>query len=249
VVVALDRQTRQITDFSWFPSSSSFSSYVTKYTSSDLVIAGTTAGSSGVDANLNTSSIGSGGQAPGTAYENKRSANAFATGSLLEDANGNYNFQSSDIVEYAIELQDPGYYGNPTIEMKVPQNLSVAGESGIEFTANALAGQNGLRLLVLDRTILMPPYNFSGTSAPCSDIEPSGAPTRVVVNCGTFYAVGKGNSNIDGEWHALASALSAVTSDQIALPISNQGSGHPTARPRFYRARQRLQNSKLPSDS
>jgi hypothetical protein len=88
-------------------------------------------------------------------------------------------------------------------------------EKQIQRPANALAGQNGLWLLVLDRTTLMPPYNSSGTSAPCSDIEPSGVPTRVVVNCGTFYAVGAGNSNIDGEWHALASALSAVTSDQI----------------------------------
>jgi Bacterial Ig-like domain (group 3) len=236
VVVALNRQTLQITDFSWFPSSSTFSSYIAEhYTSSDLVIGGTTAGSSPVDASLDTSSIGgtdfatckctlpqsymivgSGGQAPGTAYENEY-AQSFATGSLLEDANGNYNFQSSDIVEYAIEPQDPGSYGNPTIRMNVPANLSVSGESQIEFNAPALAGQNGLWLLVLDRTALMPPFNRSGTSAPCSDIEPSGAPTRVVVNCGTFYAVGAGNSNIDGEWHALASALSAVTSGQIVF--------------------------------
>jgi hypothetical protein len=111
VVVALDRQTLQITDFSWFANSSSFSSYIAKnYTSSDLVIGGTTAGSSPVDSSLDTSSIGgtdfasckcslpqsymvigSGGQAPGTAYENEY-AQSFATGSLLEDANGNYNF-------------------------------------------------------------------------------------------------------------------------------------------------------------
>jgi len=240
VLAVYNRQTLALQDFEWFTSGggAGVTNYIknANYTSGSLVVIGTSTGVSAVDAGLDTSLIGgtnfgtcqctlpqsymivgSGGQAAGTAYENKRSANAFATGSLLEDANGNYNFQSSDIVEYAIEPQDPGYYGNPTIEMKVPQNLSVAGESGIEFTANALAGQNGLWLLVLDRTTLMPPFNYSGTSAPCSDIEPSGSPTRVVVSCGTFYAVGPGNSNIDGEWHALASALSAVTSDQIVF--------------------------------
>jgi hypothetical protein len=99
--------------------------------------------------------------------------------------------------------------------MNVPANLSVAGESQIELISPALAGQNGIWMLVLDRTALMPPYN--GDSAPCNDVNPAGSPTRVVQNCGTFYAVGAGNSNIDGEWHALASALSAVTSNQIVF--------------------------------
>jgi hypothetical protein len=238
VLVVFNRQTLELEDFEWFGSDggTALTSYISKYTSSDLVVAGTTAGSNAASTNLDTSHIGgtnfgnckctppqsymvigAGGQAPGTAFESKRSVNAFATGSLLEDAGGNYNFQSSDIVEYAIEPQDPGDFKNPTIEMNVPPNLSVNGESGIEFEAPARSGQNGLWLLVLDRTTLMPPYNFSSDpSAPCSDVEPSG-PFRVLINCGTFYAVGPGNSNIDGEWQNLASALSAVTNDQIVF--------------------------------
>jgi hypothetical protein len=235
-LVVMDRQTLVFTDFEWFPNSQALNSWLTRYTSNDLVVVGTTSASSGVDASLDTSVIGgtnfgscgcalpqsymvigAGGQAPGTAYESKRSANAFATGSVLEDANGNYNFQSSDIVEYAIEPQDPSNYGNPSIEFNVPSNLSVAGESRIIFQANATAGQNGLWLLVLDRTTLFPAFNYTGNpSAPCSDIVDAGF-TRVVASCGTFYAVGAGNSNIDGEFHALADALDAVTSDQIVF--------------------------------
>ncbi len=93
-------------------------------------------------------------------------------------------------MEYAIEPQDPSYYGNPTIEMNVPANLSVNGESRIQFNANAVAGQNGLWLLILDRSTLFPPFNFS-SSGTCYDTTVSG-PTRVMAACGTFYAVGAG---------------------------------------------------------
>lgn len=237
VMVVYNRQTLALEDFEWFTNggSAAVTGYIARknYTSADLVVVGTSTGVSAVDAGLDTSAIGgtnfgtckctlpqsymiigSGGQAPGTAYESMRSANAFATGSLLEDANGNYNFQSSDIIEYAIEPQDPGYYGNPTIEMNVPANLSVNGETRVELLPNAAAGQNGLWLLILDRTTIMPPYNT--TSSVCSDVY-TGSSTRVVTGCGTFYAVGPGNNNIDGEWAALGAALSATTSNQIVF--------------------------------
>ncbi|MDW5266817.1 MULTISPECIES: Ig-like domain-containing protein [Acidobacteriaceae] len=246
VLLVLNRQTLAAEDFEWFSSGAgaAVTGYIAnaKYTSQDLVIIGTGSGSNGVDNGLDTSSIGgtnfnnipgnvpfpksymivgSGGQASGTAYESiqplgsTQPANAFATGSLQEDANGNYNFQSSDIVEYAIEPQDPANFANPTIRMNVPANLQVNGETQVEFLADAFAGQNGLWMLVLDRATLMPPFNVNNTSA-CYDFAP-GAPTRVMANCGAFYAVGGGNSNIDGEWQALAIALSTVTSDQIVL--------------------------------
>lgn len=236
-VAVMNRETLAWTDFEWFSDSHTLNSFLNQYKSTDLVVVGTTSASTGVDSGLDTSAIGgtnfatckcalpqsymvigSGGQTPGTAYENKRAANAFATGSLLEDVNGNYNFQSSDIVEYAIEPQDPNNYNNPSIEFNVPANLSVAGESRIIFQANARAGQNGLWLLILDRTTLFPPFNYTGNpSDPCSDVNPQAGATRVIASCGTFYAVGPGNSNIDGEWNALANVLAAVTSDQIVF--------------------------------
>jgi hypothetical protein len=243
-LAAFDRQTLQLMDWEWFADGSTFTSWLKKYPSTYLVIAGTTGLPSDVLAgDVDTSSIGgtnfanwkgsfpnsymvigSPGQAPGTAYENRRSADAFATGSLLEDANGNYNFQSTDIIEYAIEPQDPTYYGNPTIEMNVPQNLRVHGETRLELIANATAGQNGLWLLVLDRSNPMP--QASENTSGCYDAGLTNG-VRAMQNCGTFYAVGPGNSNIDGEWSALAAALTTVSGNQIVFlqSIGSVGSG------------------------
>lgn len=233
-LVAFDRQTLQLMDWEWFADGPTFTNWLKKYPSTYLVVAGTT-GLSGnnLAGDVDTSTIGgtnfanwkgtfpnsymvigSPGQTPGTAYENMRSANAFATGSLLEDSNGNYNFQSTDIIEYAIQPQDAGDYNLPTLEMNVPTNLSQRGESRIVIPANAAANANGLWLLVLDRSNPMPAYSTDNSG--CYD----GALTngvRIMQNCGTFYAVGAGNANIEGEWIALANALSTVTSDQLVI--------------------------------
>jgi hypothetical protein len=237
VLAVYNRQTLAPEDFEWFNGSSGavVTSYITgkNYTSNDLVIVGTAVGVSNVDQGLNTSSIGGsnladtpsgslpasymvigfGGQAPHTAYENYGPVDAYATGSLMEDANGNYNFQSSDIIEYAIEPQDPGNFNNPSLRMNVPANLAVEGESQLMFYPNALAGQNGIWMLVLDRENPMPPFN---KAAGCIDYEFTNS-TRTMSGCGTFYSVGAGNSNIDSEWSALATALNAVPSSKLVF--------------------------------
>jgi hypothetical protein len=139
---------------------------------------------------------------------------------LIEDANGNYNFQSSDIIEYAVEPQDPGNFGNPTIRMNVPANLAVNGETQIEFLANALAGQNGIWMLVLDRENPMPASQ--NTDSVCYDYSNTSG-TRVMAGCGTFYSVGGGNNdgsnrdNADAQWVALATALNAVPSNKLVF--------------------------------
>ena len=159
--------------------------------------------------------IGVTGQPAGTAYENTQGV-SYATGSLVEDVNGNYGFQSSDIVEYAIQPQDAGDYGNPTITLNVPPNLAQAGEKQTLFEANAGAGQNGLWLLTLSRANPMPPYNQQGSG--CSDNSVPGLATRLLTGCGTFYPVGDGSAQTkDQAWQNLAAALSAVKADQLVF--------------------------------
>ncbi len=235
-VLVFNRQTLALTDFEWFGSAAAFTSYLQGKTSNDLVVGGTTnIPSNPVTSDLDTSSIGgtnfsqvltampqsymvigAGQQSPGTAYESTVSTAAFATGSLQEDVNGNYSFQSSDVIEYAIQPQDSAEYQNPTISLNVPPNQSVAGEKRIIFEANAPAGSNGLWLLVLNRATPMPPYY--NLSSGCQDNNPPGQPIRVMTGCGTFYPVNAGNAgDNDVAWHALAGALGAVTSDQLVL--------------------------------
>jgi hypothetical protein len=244
VIAVYNRQTLDMEDFEWFVGEgSSVTNYITKknYTANDLVVIGTSDGNV-TDQGLNTTSIGGsdfsknppfllgstymiigyGGQTPGTAYE---SVYGNATGSLMEDQNGNYNFQSSDVVEYAIEPHDQGTGGAQTIELNVPKNLSRLGEYRIAFLSPAPSNSNGIWMLPLDRSGLMPPpSNYSGG---CYDTISQVTVVRVMANCGTFYAVGPGNSDIDGQWHALANALSQVTNNQIVFlqSIGSVGSG------------------------
>ena len=56
--------------------------------------------------------IGAGGAAPGSAYENYYSKSSgpvdpFATGMMIEDPYGHYNFQSSNAIEYLVTPNDP----------------------------------------------------------------------------------------------------------------------------------------------
>jgi hypothetical protein len=161
---------------------------------SDLAIVGTLLGQV-ADANLDTThiggstwakaapnlvpvsymAIGAAGQPSGSAYENYDNTspgapqlNVFATGSLQEDANGNYAFQSSDVVEYAVSPNDPGYFiANTTgsvIAMNLPADLAfpmgALGPLRVIYTLpvpnTPTAPFNGLWLLVLDRTTLQP---------------------------------------------------------------------------------------------
>ena len=62
----------------------------------------------------------------------------------------------------------------------------------------------------------VPPYNnqLSG----CGDNNPPNLPIRVLTGCGTFYPVNGGSAGAnDAAWHTLASALEAVTSDQLVF--------------------------------
>ncbi|SDF40093.1 Ig-like domain-containing protein [Terriglobus roseus] len=241
VLLAVNRQTLAYEDFEWFSSGggAAVTSYVKSknYTSNDLVIVGTGAGASALDSGLDMTSIGGtnwanypsnqsmpssymiigyGGAAAGSIYENWGPVGAYATGSLLEDANGNYNFQSSDIIEFAIEPNDPGYNSQPTVRLTVPTDQAIFASPNTEtqliLPAIAPPNQNGIWMLTLDRENPMPAYQScsGGTDIPSNS-------ARVVTNCGQFFQVGIGGQNIDGEWSALAAAINAVPYNKLLI--------------------------------
>jgi hypothetical protein len=220
-----------------------------KLTPSDLAIVGTLSGQISFG-NLNTTAIGgsawgqavanldpytymaigAGGQPAGSAYENyDRSPlginapqfNVFATGTLQEDTNGNYGFQSSDVVEYAVSPNDPGYFiantSGTVIAMNLPADLT-DGRGPLRFIYTLpvpntpTAPFNGLWLLVLDRTTLQPI-----ASQPCSG-QTFVAPTVLVQPCGNTYAVAIDEP--DQNWQRLAGDLSNVGTFQLAILVS-----------------------------
>jgi hypothetical protein len=236
-----------------FSDSASMAYALGKLAASDLVIVGTIQGQV-ADAQLDTTAIGgsawakaapnlvpvsymaigAAGQPSGSAYENYDISalgigdppqfNVFATGTLQEDTNGNYGFQSSDVVEYAVSPNDPGYFiantSGTVIAMNLPADLTdEQGPLRIIYTLpvpnTPTAPFNGLWLLVLDRTTLQPI-----ASQPCSG-QTSVAPTVLVQPCGNTYAVDNDQNNTpDQNWRRLASDLSHVGTYQLAILVS-----------------------------
>jgi len=75
---------------------------------------------------INYLAIGVGGATPGQAYESYLTSRKsvdyppFATGTLVEDVNGNYNFVSSDVLEFRVAPNDETYKTAGWITVGVP---------------------------------------------------------------------------------------------------------------------------------
>jgi hypothetical protein len=109
--------------------------------------------------------IGVGGATPGSAYESYDTTTsgsnetflAFATGMLMEDVNGNYNFQSSGPVEYTVSPNDPTNNNQSTVTLQGTSSLARYSDYTISNKTMFLspAGQtNGYWLLQLRRNDL-----------------------------------------------------------------------------------------------
>lgn len=228
-----------------FATAASLNSYLANLAPNDLVIAGTTwehnaasdldttpaGGSSYATAShvpLGYMMIGSGGQAAGTAYENFYDGNSgdpvvdpFASGTLQEDASGNYNFQSSDVVEYAVSPNDPAFFTSATnsaIAMNIPADMAINGETRRVYSLGT--NFNGFWLLVVDRSTLQPAADQGCTPS---------APTNgtIFYTCGTTYPVAGDTppSTRDANWTSLATALNNVNDYQIAFLVSSGAVG------------------------
>ncbi|MEI9978888.1 MAG: Ig-like domain-containing protein [Edaphobacter sp.] len=159
--------------------------------------------------------------AQGGAYENyytNSSSNPnplaevpMATGMLVEDMNGNYNFESSDAIEYTVSPNDPSYPNQSIAKVAIPPSQQTGGVTTNIYTSGVQGanGQGGYWLLVLQREDLESNPNCSGTV--------SGS-TRVFTGCGTFYPTGSSTgSTATSAYTALASALNGVHPDQLAI--------------------------------
>ncbi len=239
------------------PNASDLSSYLGKLNASDLAIVGSMSGYS-AGSSMDTSAIGgtkftsaingyiaigAGQTQAGTAYENYVVSSSsitltpwpFAKGTLQQDTNGNYNFQSSDVREY---IANPGSTGTAQGTVTVEMSASDKAATGLTMDSYALPNTGGTRggywMLVLDRTTLTPttleagspsgpPLTDVGTGTPgpqCTSSISGGQ--RVWQGCGTIYAAGDINSQgtRTQAYQQLASDLQKVTPYHLIFLLS-----------------------------
>jgi hypothetical protein len=167
--------------------------------------------------------IGVGGATPGTAYESRYfnlptlpSFNPFATGTLQEDAYGNYDFQSSDIAEFTVSPNDPSYLTSSNTSAIAIQNYGGTSPRNFIYTAPAAsdgATTDGYWLLVLRRTDLA----STGAACPWAGQSKDGT-SQYVADCGTFYHTGSTDPvAVSDAYESLAKALSAINPFQIFI--------------------------------
>jgi Bacterial Ig-like domain (group 3) len=166
--------------------------------------------------------IGAGGVAPGSAYENYYTSTTsfvspFATGMLVEDANGNYNFQSSGGVEYTIS---PGtQIANNDVSTITLFNVgSLPPYSEFNFPQKVVfyspQGQaNGYWMLTFQRDTLQ----FD----PKCGATPDSAQNQTDIYCGAFYPTGSTNQTTATQaYQNLAAALNAIPPDQLVFLVT-----------------------------
>jgi len=167
--------------------------------------------------------IGAGGAAPGSAYENfyTKAMNVvfdpFATGILVEDAYGNYNFQSSLAVEYLVTPNDPANNNQSTVT--ICNVKSLAPYSQFSYPNKVVyfspANQtNGYWLLTLQRDNLGFNQNWTFTANQTKQ-------QTDVTNGGTFYPTGASDAATQvTAFTQLASDLNSLNPDQLAFLVS-----------------------------
>jgi len=166
------------------------------------------------DAPYQYMAIGVPGAAPGSAYENyttlTNTTPASATGMFVEDASGNYNFQSSGNVEYMVQ---PGATAAQAyIQVNYPPNQS---QYQVTYWPPSISNNaSGFWLLVLDRNTLAPVPAVTSVT-PCTPNAPNGT-SVIVPNCGLYIATG-GAQGSPANITELTAALNAVTNSQIAI--------------------------------
>ncbi|MEI9978496.1 MAG: Ig-like domain-containing protein [Edaphobacter sp.] len=163
--------------------------------------------------------IGVGGAAPGVAYENFSShmsaaspgytVDPFANGMLVEDVNGNYNFQAlnSGPYEYAVSPNDSTYSNTSNIRI-ASMNTSGAKSWNVYSPSPASDGSGGFWVLTL-QSAQMKETSGCASGAPLVSL-PAGY--TAYPNCGTFYNTGSPN------WTTATSALSAFQNALSSSP-------------------------------
>ncbi len=148
--------------------------------------------------------IGVPGAAPGTAYENyavdpkgnpyfNTPMWPFATGVVQEDPNGNYNFESSDILEYWVDPRGLDAASNRTGSVTI--GVSGTDSSGPYIAQRYLrpdcaTANGGYWLLIFNRHDMSVVNNGTGCGMPA--IAPPSPADQIIryPNCGTIYNTG-----------------------------------------------------------
>ena len=152
--------------------------------------------------------IGVGGAASGSAYENYNitngvwyQINAYGTGTLVEDSNGNYNFQPANSIEYTIVPNDPTNSNVSTVSVGPLPGDPYASAGIVTKTYRPpynSSTPNGIWLLKLQRTTLFstafntqgaPPLPAYKDACPQTDTSIDGK-TAYFNQCGQFYDTG-----------------------------------------------------------
>ena len=166
--------------------------------------------------------IGAGGAAPGSAYENYYTklggpVDPFATGMMVEDPYGHYNFQSSLAVEYLVTPNDPANNNQSTVTIYKVGTLSQYNQfsyPGKVVFFSAANQTNGYWLLTLQRDNL----NFS---TQCGAVANSAKQETDVPACGTFYPTGASDAATQvAAYTQLANALNNLPLNQLAFLVS-----------------------------
>ena len=191
-----------------------------------------------VDAPQTYMIIGVGGAASGSAYENYNmkggvwyQINAYGTGTLVEDSNGNYNFQPANSVEYTIVPNDPNNSNVSTVSVG-PLPGDPYASAGI-ITKTYLppynpSTPNGIWLLKLQRTTLFSTaFNVQGTPpapAPldaCMALTPGNGKTAYFHNCGQFYDTGDPNPKTAiAAYNQLGTDLQEIDTNDLIFLVS-----------------------------
>ncbi len=230
-----------------FPGSTNLAAYLQTLTNNQIVIVGTIQGFSAAG-DLDTSAIGgtnytsldatgdfpqsymaigAGGAAPGSAYENFYTNNmattfdAYATGALIEDTTGNYNFQPSDTFEYLVTPNDPNN-GSSQSTVTLFNIGSLFRYNQFSYPQKVVfyssANQtNGFWLMRLQRNNL----DNLDFDTNCGAAANSAKQQTDVNNCGTFYSTGA--SDVGTQVLALsqlAHDLNTLNPDQLAFLVS-----------------------------
>jgi hypothetical protein len=167
--------------------------------------------------------IGAGGAAPGSAYEsyyNKNTGAAyapFATGMMVEDPYGNYNFQSSLTVEYLVTPNDPTNNNQSTVTIYNVGTLSPYSEFSYpdKVVFHSPASQtNGYWLFTLQQNNLGYNENWTFTANNAKQ-------QTDITNCGMFYPTGASDAATQvTAYTQLASDLNGLTPNQLAFLVS-----------------------------
>lgn len=170
--------------------------------------------------------IGAGGAAPGSAYENFYTKamdvvfDPFATGVLVEDAYGNYNFQSSLAVEYLVTPNDQANNNQSTVTLA--GSIHNAGQSGKNYQTFSFIDQQVANQMFSSGALNIPFDEFVTEAGPMASVFKNGATDNFIVfPVSDQTSVGSGRtSGASATTTTLTAPATSVLGEDVALQAS-----------------------------